>query len=74
MTGPIPDERTNAPAITIDVARASSTAPSPHRAHVGCTRDEITQAFEYLTNPRVGAATWIDDSRTGIVIISRAQQ
>jgi hypothetical protein len=39
-----------------------------HGSHTPCTRDEIRQAFAYLTNPRVCTATWTDSSRSAIVV------
>ena len=37
-------------------------------SHTACTRDEIREAFGYLTHPRVGLAVWVDASRAAIVI------
>jgi hypothetical protein len=33
-----------------------------------CTREEVRDAFMYLTNPRVAEAVWLDDNRNAIVI------
>ena len=38
-------------------------------AHVNCTREEVRLAFEWLTNPLVGSATWTPD-KNAIVITS----
>ncbi len=35
-----------------------------------CTRADVRDAFAYLTNPRVQRATWTDDTRMSIAIIS----
>jgi hypothetical protein len=39
-----------------------------HGSHTPCTRDEIREAFGYLTHPRVGLAAWTDPSRAAIVV------
>ena len=39
-----------------------------HGSHTPCTRDEVREAFVYLTHPRVGLAAWTDASRGAIVI------
>lgn len=39
-----------------------------HGSHTPCTRDEVREAFAYLTHPRVGLAAWTDASRVAIVI------
>ena len=38
--------------------------------NVSCTREQVRLAFEYLTNPLVGVATWTDASKGAIVIVS----
>jgi hypothetical protein len=38
-----------------------------HGSHVACTREEIRQAFAYLTNPRVGMAAHVDAAHLAIV-------
>ncbi|HLI94496.1 MAG TPA: hypothetical protein VKT72_00235 [Candidatus Baltobacteraceae bacterium] len=64
------NERADAAAITLDVALGLvDGALSAQGAQVGCTRDQIRGAFEYLTSPLVRAAAWIDDQREAIVII-----
>jgi hypothetical protein len=37
-------------------------------SHTPCTRDEVREAFAYLTHPRVGLAVWSGASRVTIVI------
>jgi hypothetical protein len=39
-----------------------------HGSHTPCTRDEIREAFAYLTHPRVALAAWTDAARVAIVI------
>jgi hypothetical protein len=64
------DDRADAAAITIDVAIALvDAALSARNAHVGCTREEIADAFAYVTRPLVGAAIWAGERRDAIVIV-----
>ncbi len=57
--------------ITLDAAmllvQQYLTAANATRA---CTHDEIEAAFTHLTDPLVGAAVWLDATRTAIVIRS----
>ena len=39
-----------------------------HGSPTACTRDEIRDAFAYLTSPRVHQETWTNDDRIAIVI------
>jgi bifunctional non-homologous end joining protein LigD len=59
----------NAAHLTIDAAmllvQEKLTSAGAVRA---CTRDEIAAAFVHLTDPIVGNAVWLDDTRTAIVI------
>jgi DNA primase len=41
-----------------------------HGSHTPCSRDEIRDAFAYLTHPRIGLATWTDKTRSAIVILA----
>jgi hypothetical protein len=43
-------------------------APHP-KPHVPCTREEIRNAFAYLTNPRIADAVWFNEDRKAIVIV-----
>ncbi len=64
----------NAPRLTIDAAlllvQETLARAGASRA---CSRDEIQRAFEYLTNPIVGAATWTDNDGEAIVITTPQQ-
>jgi len=59
----------NAPHLTIDAAmllvQTQLTRAGATRA---CTRAEVQQAFEYLTNPILAKAVWMDANRDAIVI------
>jgi hypothetical protein len=59
----------DAPHLTIDAAmlvvQTQLTRADVTRA---CTRAEVDQAFEYLTNPIIGKATWLDVNSGAIVI------
>ena len=58
----------DAPLITEDAAMLLVDQElAAQGARVNCTRDEVRLAFEWLTNPMVGAAAWTAD-KTGIVI------
>ena len=62
--------RADAAAVTPDVAIALvDDALSAQGCPVGCTRDEVTTAFAYLTSPLVGAAVWADERREALVIV-----
>jgi hypothetical protein len=37
-----------------------------------CTREEAELAFLHLTDPLLGAAVWLDETRTAIVILAGA--
>ena len=59
-----------APRLTVDAAmllvdQALRDAGSTQ----ACTREEVEAAFAHLTDPLVGAATWLDTSRTAIAIL-----
>lgn len=60
---------TNAPHLTIDAAmllvQTQLTRAGSTRA---CTRAEVQQAFEYLTNPISAKAFWLSDTHDAIVI------
>jgi len=63
-------DRGDAPRLTVDAAmllvdEALRAAGSTQ----ACTREEVETAFAHLTDPLVGAATWLDSSRTAIAIL-----
>jgi DNA primase len=61
----------NAPMLTLDAAMVLvDEALALAGSRRACTREETELAFEYLTNPIVGHATWTDTSQTSIVIVS----
>lgn len=63
-------DRSAAPLFTIDVAMALADAQlTAQGAAHGCTREEIQAVFEWLTNPLVRRAKWVDDTRTSVVVI-----
>jgi hypothetical protein len=35
----------------------------------GCTREEMHAVFEWLANPLVHRAIWVDDQRTSIAVV-----
>jgi DNA primase len=63
---------TTAPMLTED---AALLLVDEHFRSIGaqhpCTREEVRDAFMYLTNPRVAEAVWFDDNRNAIVITKR---
>lgn len=60
---------TNATRLTLDAAMALvDEALAQQGSRQGVTRDEVRLAFEYLTNPIVSQAAWLDDSRDAIAI------
>lgn len=57
-----------APLLTEDAAMlVFDQALAAQGAHVNCSRDEVRAAFEWLTNPLVGAAVWSLD-KTALVL------
>ena len=63
----------DAPLLTEDAAiMLVDQTLAAHGSHTACTRDEIRDAFRYLTSPRVQEATWTNDDRVAIVIRSQA--
>ena len=57
--------------LTVDAAMAlADEALAQQGSHQGVTRAEVQLAFEYLTNPRVRQAVWLDEKRDAIVLIS----
>ena len=64
---------TTAPLLTEDAAMMLvDQALAAQGAHVNCTHEQVRAAFEWLTNPLVGRATWAADA-TGIVVTSNIQ-
>lgn len=63
-------DRAAAPLFTIDVAMATADAYlTAQGSEHGCTREEMEAVFDWLTNPLVRRAQWVDDSRTSIVVL-----
>ena len=61
-----------APLLTEDAAiMLVDQTLAAHGPHTACRRDDIRDAFCYLTSPRVQEATWTNDDRIAIVIRSR---
>lgn len=59
-----------APLFTVDVAMAMADAQlCAQGSQHGCTREEMQAAFEWLTNPLVRRALWVDDSHASIVVV-----
>lgn len=59
-----------APRFTVDVAIATADAQLAARgSQHGCTREEMEAVFDWLTNPLVRRAVWVDDQRESIVVI-----
>lgn len=57
--------------LTIDAAMALvDEALSLEGAHSACTREEMQLAFQYLANPLIQKAAWLDEAHTAIVIIT----
>lgn len=64
------EEKSAAPLFTVDVAMAMADAQlTAQGSEHGCTREEMTAVFEWLTNPLVKRALWVDDARTNIVVV-----
>jgi hypothetical protein len=62
----------DAPLLTEDAAiMLVDEYVASHGSHTACTRDEIRQAFAYLTSPRVAKAVWADDQRSTIVVLAQ---
>ena len=60
----------NAPLLTVDAAMLLvDQRLADGGSDASCTREEVQLAFEYLTNPLVGAAVWSETARDAIVII-----
>ncbi len=62
----------DAPLLTEDAAiMLVDEYVASHGSHTACTRDDIRQAFDYLTSPRVAKAVWADDRRSAIIVVER---
>ena len=58
----------DAPRFTVDVAmEAVDTLLASRESSIGCARSDVEAAFEWLTNPLVKKAVWVDEARTSIV-------
>jgi Restriction endonuclease len=60
----------NAPNVTVDAAmlivdEALRAAGSTE----ACTRDDVSLAFELLTNPAIGSAAWSDASKSSLIVL-----
>ena len=63
---------TDAPVLTEDAAiMLVDQSLAAHGSHTACTRDQIRDAFRYLTSPRVQHAAWTNDDHVAIVIRSQ---
>ncbi|TAM60827.1 hypothetical protein EPN52_04230 [bacterium] len=65
---------TNAPLFTVDAAMMLVDAALRQAGSTqACTREEVQQAFEHLTNPLTDAAVWTDETHHAIVITAQLQ-
>jgi DNA primase len=63
----------DAPLLTSDTAMALvDQALAAQGSSQGCTRDEITLAFDYLTNPIVARAVWTFESKAAIALVGKS--
>lgn len=66
----------DAPHLTVDAAmllvdQHLASLPAPQgEPHASCTREEVQAAFDYLSNPRVNRAVWLDGQQTALVVLS----
>jgi hypothetical protein len=64
--------RADAPRLNLDAAILMvDAALAAAGSTQGCTRDEVEAAFAHLADPAIKAATWLDNDRSAIVLLSR---